>query len=147
MQKIMVKNAGAGRADLFAQNGAGPKRVGIVQKDADGWRVALYGRFVPNERYRTRQQAVDAAATLLADAAPVDPRAERRTYVVGLPVAITVDPDGVVSAQVDLSEASAIHEGQPTNDEGEPEYPADLVDADMNTIENAVIQALVKVSA
>lgn len=79
------------------------------------------------------------------DIAALDvPYSPSRSYVVGLPVVITVYADGSVKAEVDLSEASDIDSDhacleQDTSDE--------VIDADSRTIENAVVQAEVVVSA
>lgn len=55
-----------------------------------------------------------------------------RTYVIGLPVVITVHDDGTVEAQVDLSEASDLDDGltEVVDDE--------LLEADVKRVRTAV---------
>lgn len=52
------------------------------------------------------------SAALEAAQTPAAPP-EARSYTVGLPVTLTVHPDGTVTYDVDLSEASDIEDGQP----------------------------------
>lgn len=72
---------------------------------------------------------------------------ESRTYVVSLPVSITIQPDGTVIAEVDLSEASDLRDASVTEDmEALPQgFLTSLLEADASIIENAVIQARVEV--
>ena len=60
-----------------------------------------------------------------------------RTYVVGLPVLVTVDDDGTVTAEVDMSEADDLWSG-------EPDYPTGVVDADIRTIAAAVAAGMLR---
>lgn len=68
-----------------------------------------------------------------------------RTYCVGLPVVIVVSADGTVRAEVDLSEASDLWEGVPTNDDMTLAFTEDEVEADIATVEAAVRNNEVKV--
>lgn len=72
-----------------------------------------------------------------------------RTYVVGLPVVLTVHSDGSVTAEVDLSEASDLDDASITEDmQALPQdFLRNLMDADSKIIEDAVVQATVKVTA
>lgn len=74
-----------------------------------------------------------------------------RTYVIGLPVVITVHDDGTVTAEVDLSEASDLHDSSASYDEALTALSDDerdaIIDADIDRVENAVIQATVRVTA
>lgn len=63
---------------------------------------------------------------------------EPRSYWIGLPVGITVHADGRVTYEVDLSEASDIAEGQPTDSDLRPLYAEADVDADTETVSAAV---------
>lgn len=75
--------------------------------------------------------AVEQAAAELAaerqpemvSCAPATAPEQPRTYVVGLPVVISVHPDGTVTAEVDLSEAADLWDGIPTEGDGTPEVP------------------------
>lgn len=67
-----------------------------------------------------------------------------RTYVIGLPVVITVYDDGTVTAEVDLSEAADL------NDASIPEGQADdigTLDRDSAAVEDAVEAKRVTVTA
>lgn len=70
-----------------------------------------------------------------------------RSYVIGLPVVITVYDDGTVKAEVDLSEASDLHDSSVSFDQTLEALPDDerneIMDADIDRIENAVVQARV----
>lgn len=67
---------------------------------------------------------------------------EPRSYVVGLPVVITVHPDGRVTAEVDLSEASDISDALPCDEHGVALYTDAQIDADAAVIEAAKIVVL-----
>lgn len=60
---------------------------------------------------------------------------EPRSYCIGLPVTITVHADGRVEHEVDLSEATDLDEGEPTDDEGNGLYTVPQIDADMAAVE------------
>lgn len=62
--------------------------------------------------------------------------AHTRSYVVGLPVVLTVQDDGRVTATVDLSEAGDLRDVDPPGDAGTPEWYATL-DADVARINAA----------
>lgn len=66
---------------------------------------------------------------------------ESRTYIVSLPVSITIQPDGTVIAEVNLCEASDIHDDTYPEDQDRRQR----LDRDADIIENAVIQARVEV--
>jgi len=73
-----------------------------------------------------------------------------RTYVIGLPVVITVADDGTVTAEVDLSEASDLHDSSASYDERldalpEPERDA-VIDADIAAVQKAVEEGRVVTS-
>lgn len=55
---------------------------------------------------------------------------DARSYVVGLPVVITIDGQ-TVTAEVDLSEVGDIDEHPPVDDKGQPLYDDDQIDADV----------------
>lgn len=59
-----------------------------------------------------------------------------RSYVIGLPVIVTVHEDGTVSAEVDLSECDDLHEA--TEDSESPAYTSAEVDADIATVGAAI---------
>lgn len=61
-----------------------------------------------------------------------------RTYVVGLPVVITIHPDGSVLAEVDLSEAYDIYDGAPLDDDLMPLYDDETINVDVLTVSAAV---------
>lgn len=59
-----------------------------------------------------------------------------RSYVIGLPVVITIDDDGKVTAEVDLSEATDIHEDEEAAENyGDEQVTADRIHID-NTLTN-----------
>lgn len=61
---------------------------------------------------------------------------EPRTYVIGLPVIVTVSDDGTVSTEADMSEASSeLWEGVPTDDAMRPLYTDDTVERDRAIID------------
>lgn len=63
------------------------------------------------------------------------------TYVVGLPVAIEVHPDGSVTFEVDLSEAAeAMDEDDAamTDEQGNPLYTGPEIDTDILHVEAAI---------
>lgn len=67
-----------------------------------------------------------------------DPPAEGgRSYVLGLPVVMTVHPDGRVSAEVDLSEADDLFDSSTSVCEGQPDDEDTLI-ADKEVIAAAV---------
>lgn len=70
------------------------------------------------------------------------PGEEPRTYVVGLPVVITVHPDGTVTAEVDLSEADDIFDASTPEEQDDSE---EVLIADKETISDAVEQDRVTV--
>jgi hypothetical protein len=67
-----------------------------------------------------------------------------RSYVIGLPVVVTVYPDGRVTAEVDLSEADDVWEA--TICEGQPD-DEDTLTADKEAISLAVEEMRVEVSS
>lgn len=69
-----------------------------------------------------------------------------RSYVIGLPVVITVHPDGRVQAEVDLSEASDLFDSSVSYPEGQDDSE-DTVIADIEAIDKAVEEKRVEVSA
>ena len=82
---------------------------------------------------RAHRAAADALTRLIDP--PFDPTAPR-TYCIGLPVLITIHPNGHVTATPDLSEIADIAEGQPLTDDLQPIYPTDVVDADVALVSN-----------
>lgn len=51
----------------------------------------------------------------------------QRSYVIGLPVVITVNDDGTLTAEVDLSEAADIHEDEDAYEKyGEAQLDEDI---------------------
>ena len=63
-----------------------------------------------------------------------------RTYVVGLPVMVTVYDDGRCTYEVDLSEADDLWET-------EPDYPTSVVDADIATVSAAIAAGTITVTS
>lgn len=59
---------------------------------------------------------------------------EPRTYCIGLPVIITVHPDGRVTHEVDMGEATDIDEGVPEDEKGQPLYSAAQVAQDVERV-------------
>jgi len=71
-----------------------------------------------------------------------------RSYTVGLPVVISVEDDGSVSAWVDLSEASDLeHDNMPEEQRtGDEVADYDMIDADSKAIRAALEAGTVTVS-
>lgn len=69
---------------------------------------------------------------------------DSRTYVVGLPVVLTVHADGRVTAEVDLSEAYDVWDSSTPEGQDDSE---DVLVADSETISAAVDAKTVAVSA
>lgn len=67
-------------------------------------------------------------------------QAEPRSYVIGLPVVLTVHDDGRVTAEVDLSEASDLGDASTPEDQ-----PEDAADADTERITRAVDAGTVEI--
>lgn len=70
---------------------------------------------------------------------------DERNYTVGLPVTITVHADGSVTAEVDLSEASDLWDGVPTDQSGLVLYSNREVERDITTVNLAVRDGRVEV--
>lgn len=81
----------------------------------------------------------DEAIYEVVSQAEAEAPAEHRSYVVGLPVVVYVEPDGSVRYEVDLSEASEIEVIQ-DEDESDEEFAerAKQADLDVELIEKAV---------
>ena len=61
-----------------------------------------------------------------------------RSYLVGLPVLVTVDEDGQVTATVDLAEAgAAVHHSEDTDEDGAPLYTVAEIQQDAATVDQA----------
>lgn len=95
----------------------------------------------------TRREAFDALHLLaagldMAAAARGTFPAARSTYVVGLPVVLTVHVDGTVSAEVDLSEAGDLDSSTSAPEDQDPS----TLDDDRTLIDQAVAASAVRVS-
>ena len=110
---------------LAPLDAATAERIAFVYAQATGMNV----------EDRTAFLARVAAAVAENAAARPEPL---RSYWIGLPVGINVYADGAVTYEVDLSEASDIAEGQPTDSDLVPLYPEAVVDADTETVSAAV---------